>query len=144
MARRQTRVAEVVASVVGAGEALAVGDVSVEHLASLSGVAEAAELLGLAGKQLPEEFARTVSRFQLDRDGAGMADRQRRLVRCGFLLLSMGVLVCGRCLRLWKGPSCGVGSLSCVMRRGGPLISNVLMCWGATTGLRWMPVWRMR
>ena len=77
MPRRQTRVAEVVASVVGAGEALAAGDVSVEHLASLSGVAEAAELLGLAGKQSPEEFARTVSRFQLDRDGAGVADRQR-------------------------------------------------------------------
>ena len=76
-ARRHTRVAEVVASVDGAGEALAAGDVSSEHLTALAGVADAAELLPLALVQTPEEFARTVSRFQLDRDGAGVADRQR-------------------------------------------------------------------
>ena len=77
MARRQTRVAEVVASVTGAGEALAAGDVSAEHLIVLAGVVDAGGLLAVAVVETPEEFARTVSRFQLDRDGAGVADRQR-------------------------------------------------------------------
>ena len=79
-ARDQTRVADVVSKVEGAGEALGAGDVSGEHLRALGRVADspdAAELLPLAAKQSPEQFAKTVNRFQLERDEAGVRERQQ-------------------------------------------------------------------
>jgi hypothetical protein len=79
--RDQARVAEVVAKVAGAGAALESGDVSAEHLRSLGPVVDApdaAELLPLAAGQTPEEFENTVKQFQLDRDEAGVRERQRR------------------------------------------------------------------
>ena len=83
-ARDQTRVADVVSKVEGAGAALATGDVSAEHLRSLAKVADtsdAVDLLPLAAGQSPEEFAKTVTRFQLERGEAGLRERQRA-ARC--------------------------------------------------------------
>jgi Domain of unknown function (DUF222) len=79
--RDQARVADVVSKVAGAGAALESGEVSVEHLRSLGPVADtpdAAELLPLAATQTPEEFDNTVKQFQLDRDEAGVRERQQR------------------------------------------------------------------
>lgn len=79
-AREQAKAAEVVEKVVGAAAALESGDVSTEHLCVLARIADvddAAELLLLAAGQTPEDFAATVTRFELDRDGAGVRERQQ-------------------------------------------------------------------
>lgn len=79
-AREQTRAAEVVEKVVGAAAALERGEVSTEHLCVLARIVdvdEAAELLPLAAAQTPEDFAATVTRFELDRDGVGVRERQQ-------------------------------------------------------------------
>ena len=78
-AREQAKAAEVTEKVVGAAQALAHGEVSSEHLAVLArieNVDDAAELLALAAVQSPETFDATVTRFVLDRDGAGLRERQ--------------------------------------------------------------------
>lgn len=79
-AREQAKMAAVAETVAGAAEALERGEVSAEHLSSLARIGDvsgAAELLSLAAVQSPEEFAVTVTRFELDRDGASIRDRQR-------------------------------------------------------------------
>ena len=79
-AREQAKAAEVAENVTGAAEALERGEVSAEHLCSLARIADAsdaAELLPLAAGQTPEDFSATVSRFELDRDGAGVRERQQ-------------------------------------------------------------------
>lgn len=78
-AREQARAALVVENVAGAGEALARGEVSAEHLVMLGRVGDAeaaAALLPLAVVQSPEDFSFTVARFEFDRDGAGLRERQ--------------------------------------------------------------------
>ena len=80
-ARERVNVAQVVETVPGAPEALAAGVVSSDHLRVLARVkdaAEAAELLVLAPDQTPEEFARTVAKYELDRDSEGVRDRQQK------------------------------------------------------------------
>ena len=79
-AREQTKAAQVAEKVAGAAEALAAGEVSAEHLAVLARIEDiddAAELLALAAVQSPETFDATVARFELDRDGAGLRERQK-------------------------------------------------------------------
>ena len=79
-AREATKVAEVVESVPGAEEALASGAVTSSHLAALAPVAhtdDAAELLELAASQSPEEFAKSVQRLRIERDGASWSEKQR-------------------------------------------------------------------
>ena len=79
-AREQAKAAEVTEKVAGAAQALADGEVSSEHLAVLAridDVHDAAELLTLAAVQSPETFDATVTRFVLDRDGAGLRERQQ-------------------------------------------------------------------
>ena len=79
-AREQAKAAHVASTVTGAAEALARGEVSTEHLAALSRIddpADAAELLPLAAAQTPENFTATVSRYELDRDEAGLRERQQ-------------------------------------------------------------------
>lgn len=64
----------------GAGDPLAGGNVSIEHLRALTPVADlvdAAGLVSFAVAQSPEEFASTVARIQLDRDAEGVRERQR-------------------------------------------------------------------
>ena len=79
-ARDRVRVAGVVDTVAGAAQALVRGEVTADHLRVLAPVTnpnDAAELLLIAASQTPEEFSRTVTRFEVDRDSNGVRDRQR-------------------------------------------------------------------
>ena len=78
-AREATKVAEVIAIVAGAEDALATGDVTAAHLAALAPIAntsDAADLLALAAGQSPEDFAKTVQRVRIERDGPSWSEKQ--------------------------------------------------------------------
>ena len=78
--RELCQVAVVVENVAGAGDLLAKGAVSSDHLRSLTQVddaGDAAQLLELAVVQSPEDFGRTVSRFLHDRNDTGARERQK-------------------------------------------------------------------
>ena len=78
-AREATKVAEVIAIVAGAEDALANGDVTAAHLAALAPIAntsDAADLLALAAGQSPEDFAKTVQRVRIERDGPSWSEKQ--------------------------------------------------------------------
>ncbi len=80
-ARKAEAVADIVGRVRGAGDALANGEVTGEHLRHLKPIIdndEAAELLALASSQSPDDFARTVAKYQIDRDANSVRERQRR------------------------------------------------------------------
>ena len=80
-ARKAEQVADIVGRVPGAEDALAGGEVTGEHLRHLALVRdndEAAELLALAPSRAPDEFAKTVLKFRIERDAKGMRDRQQR------------------------------------------------------------------
>lgn len=79
-ARDAERVADVSARLPGAGDALAEGQVSAAHLALLAPITDpvaAGDLLAIAPSQPVDEFAATVRRHQIERDGASLRDRQR-------------------------------------------------------------------
>lgn len=78
-ATQHRQVATVIKNVAGAGDLLASGSVSSEHLRSLMRIDDAddaTELLGLAVVQSPEDFRLTIDRFLFDRDEAGARERQ--------------------------------------------------------------------
>lgn len=80
-ATKAEQVADIVGRVPGAGEALANGSVTGEHLRRLTPITEpteADELLALAESQSPDEFAKTVDQYRIDRNAKGWRDRQRR------------------------------------------------------------------
>ena len=80
-ASKAVKVADVVGRVPGAGEALADGSVTGEHLRHLTGIDdadEAAELLSLAPSQSTDDFGRTIEKYRINRDAKGVRDRQRR------------------------------------------------------------------
>ena len=80
-AKKAEQVADVVSRVAGAGDALANGDVTGEHLRVLAPIAdadEAAELLALAPSQSPEDFAKTVEKYRIECDSKGWRHRQQR------------------------------------------------------------------
>ena len=80
-ARKAEEVADIVGRVPGAGDALADGEVSGEHLRYLKPITdndEAAELLPLASSQSPDDFGRTVAKHLIDRDAKGVRARQQR------------------------------------------------------------------
>jgi hypothetical protein len=81
-ARAAERVADVAERVLGAANALAEGVVSSGHLAALGPVDDAraaADLLvHAAGGESVDDFTTRVRRHQLEVDGAGVAERQRR------------------------------------------------------------------
>ncbi len=80
-ARKAEQVADVVGRVPGASDALANGEVTGEHLRHLKPITdndEAAGLLSLAPSQSPDEFAKTIARYQIDRDAKGIRERQHR------------------------------------------------------------------
>ena len=79
-AREATKVAEVIAIVAGAEDALANGDVTAAHLAALAPIAntsDAADLLALAAGQSPEDFAKTVQRVRIESDGPSWSEKQQ-------------------------------------------------------------------
>ncbi len=74
-------VADIVGRVSGAGDALADGSVTGEHLRHLKPITnniEAAELLALAPSQSPDDFGKTVSKYVIARDAKGIRERQQR------------------------------------------------------------------
>ena len=78
-AREATRVAEVVSFLPGAEEAMALGQVTPAQLAALAPMAntdDAPELLELAVGQTPQEFAPTVQRVRIKRDGKTWSERK--------------------------------------------------------------------
>ena len=78
-AREATKTAEVILNLPGAEEALAAGQVTPAHLAALAplaSTADAPDLLELAARQSPEEFARTVQRARIERDGKTWSEKQ--------------------------------------------------------------------
>ena len=78
-AREATKVAEVIAIVSGAEDALASGDVTAAHLAALAPIAntsDAADLLALAAGQSSEDFAKTVQRVRIERAGPSWSEKQ--------------------------------------------------------------------
>lgn len=80
-AAKAEQVADIVGRVPGAGDALANGSVTGEHLRRMTPITEpteAVELLALAESQSPDEFAKTVDQFRIDRDAKGWRERQRR------------------------------------------------------------------
>jgi hypothetical protein len=81
-ARQAERVSEVAERVAGASAALADGQVSAAHLAALApvgdGAAAAELLLHAAGGECVDDFSHRVRRHQIETDGAGVAERQRR------------------------------------------------------------------
>ena len=80
-ATKAEQVADIVGRVPGAGEALTDGSVTGEHLRRLTPItepAEALELLALAPSQTPDQFARTVDQYRIDRDAKGWRDRQHK------------------------------------------------------------------
>lgn len=94
-AREQARVAKVVEQLEGAGEALASGRVSSEHLRSLAPVAddpEASSLLGIAATQTPEEFRKTVTRYQQVKNPKTFRDRQREARSVSFFSADNGCI----------------------------------------------------
>lgn len=83
-AAKAVKVAGIVERVPSAGDALASGSVSAEHVRHLGNVkdnGDAAELLTLAPSQTPEEFGRTVETFLIERDAKSVKDRQRKARR---------------------------------------------------------------
>lgn len=95
VAREQARVAKVVEQLDGAGEALASGRVSSEHLRSLSPVAddpEAFSLLKIAATQTPEEFRKTVSRYQQVKNPKTFRERQRETRSVSFFAADNGCI----------------------------------------------------
>ena len=94
-AREQTRVAKVVSQLEGAGEALASGRVSSEHLRSLAPVAddpEAASLIEIAAAQTPEEFRKTVTRYQQVKSPKTFRERQRESRSVSFFSAENGCI----------------------------------------------------
>ncbi len=94
-AREQARVAKVVEQLEGAGEALASGRVSSEHLRSLAPVAddpETSSLLGIAATQTPEEFRKTVTRYQQVKNPKTFRDRQREARSVSFFSADNGCI----------------------------------------------------
>ncbi len=80
-AREQILVARVVGKLPAAGDALANGSVSIEHLRLLKTVAQhpdALTLVELAKSQSAREFASTVAKFELANHQADVRDRQKR------------------------------------------------------------------
>ncbi len=80
-ARKTEDVADIVGRVQGAGDALADGSVTGEHLRHLKPITdndEAVELLALAPSVSPDDFGRTVAKYLIARDAKGIRDRQRR------------------------------------------------------------------
>lgn len=80
-ASKAVKVSDIVARVPGAGDALADGSVTGEHLRHLTQITDAdetAELLSLAPSQSPDDFGRTVEKYRIDRDTKGVCERQRR------------------------------------------------------------------
>jgi hypothetical protein len=74
-------VSDIVARVPGAGDALADGSVSGEHMVHLKPIVdnnEAAELLALAPSKSPDEFRRAVQKYMIDRDAKGVVERQKK------------------------------------------------------------------
>ncbi len=87
-AREATKTAEVVLTLPGAEEALAAGQVTPAHLAALAPIAstaDAPELLELAAAQSPEEFARTVQRVRIEREGKTWSAKQHAARSVKFL-----------------------------------------------------------
>lgn len=79
-AAKAEQVADVVARIPGADDALAEGSVTGEHLRKLAPITdstEAAELFELAPSQSPDEFAKTVDRHRIAKDSEGWRARQR-------------------------------------------------------------------
>ena len=94
-AREQARVAKVVERLEGAGEALARGRVSSEHLRSLAPVAddpEAASLIDIASAQTPEEFRKTVTRYQQVKNPKTFRERQREARSVSFFSADNGCI----------------------------------------------------
>ncbi len=80
-AHKAVIVADIVARVAGAGDALADGSVTGEHLRHLKLIKDndqAADLLALAPSQSPDDFAKTVTQYLIDRDSKGVRDRQQK------------------------------------------------------------------
>ena len=79
-AAKAEAVADVVTRIPGADDALADGTVTGEHLRKLAPITnptEAAELFELAPSQSPDDFAKTVDRYRINRDSEGWRARQR-------------------------------------------------------------------
>ena len=78
-ASKTEQVADIVARVPGALDALADGSVTGEHLRRLTPItdtAEAEELLIVAASQRADDFAKTVDQWRIDRNAKGWRDRQ--------------------------------------------------------------------
>ena len=79
-AAKAEAVADVVTRIPGADDALADGTVTGEHLRKLAPITdptEAAELFSLAPSQSPDDFAKIVDRYRINRDSDGWRARQR-------------------------------------------------------------------
>ncbi len=95
IAREQARVAKVVEQFDGAGEALASGRLSSEHLRSLAPVAddpEASSLLETAFTQTPEEFRKTVTRYQQVKNPKTFRERERAARSVSFFAADNGCI----------------------------------------------------
>jgi hypothetical protein len=96
-ARRRRDVAKVVNAMPKAGELLARGEISEEHVRAMSNVLEqpgADELVGAAASMSPEDFTKHVKEFRLSNEhGEDVAKRQRSQ----------------RCLRFFDGPDGMIG-----------------------------------
>ena len=95
-ARRDAKTAQAVESLPAAGEALAKGEVSAEHVAMLHpllGVPGVEGLLAKAATSSVDEFRETVQRFELDARGdEDMADRQRKRRMLRFFDADLGMV----------------------------------------------------
>ena len=95
-ARRDAQTAQAIETLPAAGEALANGEVSAEHIAMLHpllGLPGVAELLEKAAASTVDEFRDTVQRFELDARGdedVAAKQRKRRLLR--FFDAELGML----------------------------------------------------
>ena len=79
-AAKAEAVADVVTRIPGADDALANGTVTGEHLRKLAPITnptDAAELFALAPSQTPDDFAKTVDRYRIEKDADGWRARQR-------------------------------------------------------------------
>ena len=80
-ALKAEEVADIAARVPGVEDALADGTVTGEHVRRLKPIADiddAAELLALAASQSPEEFAKSVDKFRIERDAEGWKAKQQK------------------------------------------------------------------
>ena len=134
-AREATKVAEVIAIVAGAEDALANGDVTAAHLAALAPIAntsDAADLLALAAGQSPEDSPKPCNASASRATARPGQKSNKPRGPSSSSTTNTAVSVCARYFHRWPVPSSNINSNRSPTTRGAPLIPNERRRWAGT------------